>query len=101
MKIKLKRAAQLGSQIYPIGTHDVPDGVEDHWYFKALMADGHIAVLEEKKIPAKKCEEPKAEEPKEEDADPVEEEAAGEPAAESEAADAPKPEGKKKKKNGR
>ena len=47
MKVRLKRPVKLEGKLYTLGVHDIPDGVADHWFFKALVKSHDALVLEE------------------------------------------------------
>lgn len=46
MKIKLKRVARLGDHVHNIGEHEIDEKHANHWYFKALVADKDLEILD-------------------------------------------------------
>lgn len=46
MKVKFKYRRKLEGKTYDPGTHEVPDAVRGHWFFKAIEKAGDVAVLD-------------------------------------------------------
>lgn len=46
MKVRMKQAVRLGGHVYCLGEHDVPEAHCGDWFFKAMVSDGNIELLE-------------------------------------------------------
>lgn len=57
-----KRPVRIGGKFYECGAHDIDAALVDHWYLKALVADGLAQIIEDPKPESKP--EPQPEAPK-------------------------------------
>lgn len=59
MKVKFKAPREIDGVHYTKGTHEVPDKLKGHWFFKAMLLNGIVSLVgEEKPKPAAKPVEP-------------------------------------------
>ena len=63
MRVKFKAPREIDGVPYTKGTHEVPDKLKGHWFFKAMLLNGIVSVVGESEKPkaaAKPVEPPKA-----------------------------------------
>jgi len=46
VKVLFKKPLCIGGVDYSKGTHEVPDSLESHWFFKANLVNGSLSILE-------------------------------------------------------
>ena len=58
MRALIKRPVRIGGKLFECGAHTIDTALAEHWYFKALVADGLAQIIDDPKP------EPKPEAPK-------------------------------------
>lgn len=51
MRAQFKRPVRIGGKLYECGEHEIDAALADHWYFKALVADGLAHIIDDKPEP--------------------------------------------------
>lgn len=72
MRVSFLQQVKIDGHVYSKGMHDLEDSVALHWFFKALLKDGSVKIVEEEK-PVEAATEAAPAEIKEEKALPIEE----------------------------
>lgn len=50
MKAKFKSPFKIDGITYPIGVHEVPESMKEHWFFQAQVVNKKIQVLSDEKV---------------------------------------------------
>ena len=58
MRALIKRPVRIGGKLFECGAHTIDTALAEHWYFKALVADGLAQIIDDPK-PELKPEAPK------------------------------------------
>ena len=62
MRALIKRPVRIGDKVLECGVHEIDAALAEHWYFKALVADGLAQIIDDPKPELKP--EPQPEAPK-------------------------------------
>ena len=62
MRALIKRPVRIGDKTLECGAHTIDAALAEHWYFKALVADGLAQIIDDPKLEPKP--EPQPEAPK-------------------------------------
>ena len=49
MRALIKRPVRIGDKVLECGAHTIDAALAEHWYFKALVADGLAQIIEDPK----------------------------------------------------
>lgn len=58
MKVQFKYARMIDGKLFAQGTHDIENKLLDHWFFKGLVREKHVLLLEEPPSSIEKEEKP-------------------------------------------
>ena len=56
MRALIKRPVRIGDKTLECGAHTIDAALTEHWYFKALVADGLAQIIDDKPQPEPKPE---------------------------------------------
>ena len=59
MRALIKRPVRIGDKTLECGAHTIDAALAEHWYFKALVADGLAQIIDDKPEPKPEPEAPK------------------------------------------
>ena len=59
MRALIKRPVRIGDKVLECGVHEIDTALAEHWYFKALVADGLAQIIDDKPEPKPEPEAPK------------------------------------------
>ena len=48
MRALIKRPVRIGDKVLECGAHEIDAALAEHWYFKALVADGLAQIIDDK-----------------------------------------------------
>lgn len=48
MRALIKRPVRIGDKVLECGVHEIDAALAEHWYFKALVADGLAQIIDDK-----------------------------------------------------
>ena len=51
MRALIKRPVRIGDKLFECGEHEIDAALTEHWYFKALVADGLAQIIDDKPEP--------------------------------------------------
>ena len=51
MRALIKRPVRIGDKVLECGAHEIDAALAEHWYFKALVADGLAQIIDDKPEP--------------------------------------------------
>ena len=51
MRALIKRPVRIGDKVLECGAHTIDAALAEHWYFKALVADGLAQIIDDKPEP--------------------------------------------------
>ena len=51
MRALIKRPVRIGDKVLECGVHEIDAALTEHWYFKALVADGLAQIIDDKPEP--------------------------------------------------
>ena len=49
MRALIKRPVRIGGKLFECGEHEIDAALAEHWYFKALVADGLAQIINDPK----------------------------------------------------
>ena len=49
MRALIKRPVRIGDKVLECGVHEIDAALAEHWYFKALVADGLAQIIDDPK----------------------------------------------------
>ena len=49
MRALIKRPVRIGDKVLECGAHEIDAALAEHWYFKALVADGLAQIIDDPK----------------------------------------------------
>ena len=49
MRALIKRPVRIGGKLFECGAHTIDTALAEHWYFKALVADGLAQIIDDPK----------------------------------------------------
>jgi hypothetical protein len=60
MRALIKRPVRIGDKVLECGAHEIDAALAEHWYFKALVADGLAQIIDDPKPEPKPEPQPEA-----------------------------------------
>lgn len=60
MRALIKRPVRIGDKVLECGVHEIDAALAEHWYFKALVADGLAQIIDDPKPESKPEPQPEA-----------------------------------------
>ena len=58
MRALIKRPVRIGGKLFECGEHEIDAALANHWYLKALVADGLAQIIDDKPEPKPEPEAP-------------------------------------------